>query len=64
MWLPGVIGAGFHDPNSLSQLFEVVEICYEFVSSFILMHKIKLCLTLELKILRTEEAEWPCSGHA
>lgn len=56
MWLPGVIGT-----NSLSQLFEVVEICYVLVSSFILIPKIKFCLTLELKILRPEAAEhWQC----
>lgn len=43
------------------QLFEVVEICYVLVKSFILMRKIKICLTLELKILGVEAAEpWPC----
>lgn len=57
MWLSGVTAIVFHDPNSPFQLFEVVEIRYVLVSSFILLHKVKFCLTLELKLLGTEAAE-------
>lgn len=44
-----------------SSFFEVVEIGYVLVGSFVLMHKVKFCLTLELKVLGTEAVEpWPC----
>lgn len=60
-WLPGIVGTGFHNPNSPFQLFELVGICYVLGSSLILMHKIKFCLTLELNFLRTEAAKpWLC----
>lgn len=61
VWLPGIVGIEFHDPNGPFQIFELVGICYVFGSSLILKHKVKFFLTPVLNFLRTEAAEpWPC----